>query len=53
MEKKKERKKERKKASGIKPVKNIPPWPLQQLLLFHMLEFQSQLPLVMNSNVEV
>jgi hypothetical protein len=32
--------------------KNIPPWPLHQLLLFDLLEFQSGLPLVMNSNVE-
>jgi hypothetical protein len=29
------------KASGGKPVKNIPPWPLHQLLLSDLLEFQS------------
>jgi hypothetical protein len=34
-----------------KPVRNIPPWPLHQLLLPDLLEFQSGLPLVMNSNV--
>jgi hypothetical protein len=28
-------------ARGIKPVKNIPPWPLHQLLLSDLLEFQS------------
>ena len=28
-------------ASGSKPVKNIPPWPLHQLLLSDLLEFQS------------
>ena len=28
-------------ARGSKPVKNIPPWPLQQLLLSDLLEFQS------------
>ena len=28
-------------ARGIKPVKNIPPWPLYQLLLPDLLEFQS------------
>jgi hypothetical protein len=38
---------------GSKPVSNIPPWPLHQLLLPDLLEFQSLLPLVMNSNVEV
>jgi hypothetical protein len=26
---------------GGKPVKNIPPWPLHQLLLSYLLEFQS------------
>ena len=31
---------------------NIPPWSLHQLLLPDLLEFQSWLPLVMNSNVE-
>jgi hypothetical protein len=34
------------------PVKNIAPWPLHQLLLSDLLDFQSRLPLVMNSNVE-
>jgi hypothetical protein len=28
-------------ASGSKPVKNIPPWPLHQFLLPDLLEFQS------------
>jgi hypothetical protein len=28
-------------ARGRKPVKNIPPWPLYQLLLPDLLEFQS------------
>jgi hypothetical protein len=28
-------------ARRSKPVKNIPPWPLQQLLLSDLLEFQS------------
>jgi hypothetical protein len=28
-------------ARGSKPVKSIPPWPLHQLLLSHLLEFQS------------
>jgi hypothetical protein len=28
-------------ARGSKPVKNIPPWPLHQLLLSDVLEFQS------------
>jgi hypothetical protein len=32
---------------------NIPPWPLHQLLLFDLLEFQSWLPLVMNNSMEV
>jgi hypothetical protein len=31
----------REKARGNKPVKNIPPWPLHQLLLPDLLEFQS------------
>ena len=31
-------------ARGSKPVKNIPPWPLHQLLLPDLLEFQSWLP---------
>jgi hypothetical protein len=30
-----------KQARGGKPVKNIPPWPLHQLLLLDLLEFQS------------
>ena len=29
------------KARGSKPVKNIPPWTLHQLLLSYLLEFQS------------
>ena len=28
-------------AKGGKPIKNIPPWPLHQLLLPDLLEFQS------------
>jgi hypothetical protein len=28
-------------ASGSKPLRNIPPWPLHQLLLPDLLEFQS------------
>jgi hypothetical protein len=28
-------------ARGSKPVRNIPPWPLHQLLLPDLLEFQS------------
>jgi hypothetical protein len=28
-------------ARGSKPVKNIPPWPLHQLFLSDLLEFQS------------
>jgi hypothetical protein len=28
-------------ARGSKPVKNIPPWPLHQLLLSDLFEFQS------------
>ena len=36
-----------------KPVSNILPRPLHQLLLPDLLEFQSWLPLVMNSSVEV
>ena len=31
-------------ARGSKPVRNIPPWPLHQLLLPELLEFQSSLP---------
>jgi hypothetical protein len=30
-----------KQARGGKPIKNIPPWPLHQLLLPDLLEFQS------------
>ena len=33
-------------ARGSKPVSNIPSWPLHQLLLPDLLEFQSHLPLV-------
>jgi hypothetical protein len=33
--------------------KKHPPWPLHQLLLLDLLKFQSWLPLVMNSNVEM
>jgi hypothetical protein len=36
-----------------KPVSNIPPWPLHELLLPDLLEFQSRLPLVINSSMEV
>ena len=39
-------------ARGSKPVENIPPWPLHQLLLPDLLEFQSRLLSVMSSNVE-
>jgi hypothetical protein len=39
-------------ARGSKPVSNIPPWPLHQLLPPDLLEFQSWLPLVMNSSGE-
>ena len=45
--------KQAEQARGSKPVRNIPPWPLHQLLLPDLLEFQSCLPLVMNSDVEV
>jgi hypothetical protein len=45
--------KQAEQARGSKPVSNIPPRPLHQLLLPDLLEFQSWLPLVMNSNVEV
>jgi hypothetical protein len=31
----------RKQARGSKPVSNIPPWPLHQLLLPDLLEFQA------------
>ena len=40
-------------ARGSKPVSNIPPWPLHQLLLPDLLEFQSCLPLVMQRNMDV
>jgi hypothetical protein len=40
-------------ARGSKPVSNIPPWPLHQLLLPDLLEFQSWLSLVMKSSVEI
>ena len=33
--------KQAEQASGGKPVKNIPPWPLHRLLLSDLLEFQS------------
>jgi hypothetical protein len=46
-------KKQAEQARGSKPIRHIPPWPLHQLLLLDLLEFQSRLPLVMNSNVEV
>ena len=42
-----------KQARGNKPISNIPPWSLHQPLLPDLFEFQSCLPLVMNSNVEV
>jgi hypothetical protein len=38
-------------ARGSKPISHIPSWPLLQLP--DLLEFQSWLPLVMNSNVEM
>jgi hypothetical protein len=44
--------KQAEQARGSKPVSNIPPWSLYQLLLPDLLEFQSRLPLVMNSIVE-
>jgi hypothetical protein len=33
--------KQAEQARGSKPVRNIPPWPLRQLLLPDLLEFQS------------
>ena len=45
--------KQAEQARGSKPVSNIPPWPLHQLLLPDLCEFQSWLLLVMNSNVEL
>jgi hypothetical protein len=44
--------KQAEQARGSKPVKNMSPWPLHQLLLPDLFEFQSWLPLVMNSNVD-
>jgi hypothetical protein len=44
--------KQAEQARGGKPVKNIPPCPLHQLLLPDLLEFQLRHPLVINSNVE-
>jgi hypothetical protein len=44
--------KQAEQARVSKSVSNIPPWPLHQLLLPDLLEFQSWFPLVMNSNVE-
>jgi hypothetical protein len=35
------KRKQAKQARGSKPIKNIPPWPLHQLLLPDLLEFQS------------
>jgi hypothetical protein len=40
-------------ARGSKPVKNIPPWLLHQLLLSDLLEFPVLTSLVMNSSMEV
>jgi hypothetical protein len=40
-------------ARGGKLVRNIPSWPLHWLLLSDLLEFQSWLPLAMNSSMEV
>ena len=45
--------KQTEQARGTKPLSNFLPWPLHQLLLPDLLEFQSWLPLVINSNVEV
>jgi hypothetical protein len=45
--------KQAEQARRSKPVSSIPPWPLHQPLLPDLLEFQSRLPLVMNSSVEV
>jgi hypothetical protein len=45
--------KQAEQSRGGKPVKNILPWPLHQLLLPDLLEFQSWLCSVMNSNVEI
>jgi hypothetical protein len=35
------KRKQAEQARGSKPVRNIPPWPLHQLLLPDLLEFQS------------
>jgi hypothetical protein len=43
--------KQAEQARRSKPARNIPPWPLH--LLPDLFEFQSWLPLVMNSNAEV
>jgi hypothetical protein len=45
--------KQAEQARGSKPVSSTPPWPLHQLLLPDLLEFQSLLLLVMNSSVEM
>ena len=45
--------KQAEQARGSKPVSNVPPWPLHQLLLPDLLEFQYCLPLVMNNNVQM
>jgi hypothetical protein len=45
--------KQAEQARGSKPVRNSHPWSLHQLLTPDVLEFQSSLPLVINSNIEV
>jgi hypothetical protein len=45
--------KQAEQARGSKPVSNILPWLLHQLLLPDLLEFQPRLPLVTNSNMEM
>jgi hypothetical protein len=45
--------KQAEQARGIKQVSHIPPLPLYQLRLPDLLEFQSSLPLVINSSMEV
>jgi hypothetical protein len=45
--------KQAEQARESKPVRGIPPWCVHQFLLPDLLEFQSWLPLMMNSNVEV
>jgi hypothetical protein len=47
------RKQAEKARGATSQVSNIPQWPLHQLLLPDLLEFQSRFPLIMNSNVEV